>query len=113
MASGPVATVMAGSSGGGKRDVEACGSCYGDRNLTYLNGVSESGTEVIIFWGYEYLAFTGQAAKGLGMVDAVQVALKTGSERVWLLDNSPVSCSLSTSCERRELVCLERFPLSA
>ena len=91
VAGGAVAAVVAGGGGRGEGHVEADGAGDADRHLADLDGVGEPGAEVVVVGGHEDLALAGQAPEGLGVLDAVEVALEAGAEPVRLLGHGPVA----------------------
>ena len=73
--------VVAEGNGFGQVFVQAQGARNGTPNLRNFEGMGQAGAVVVALRGDEYLCLVGQAAKRLGMDDAVAVTLETGAVR--------------------------------
>ena len=67
------------------------GAGDGDGDLGHLDGVGEAGAEVVVVGSDEDLALAGQAPERRGVLDAVEVALEAGAQRVGRLGERPLS----------------------
>ena len=77
---GTVADVVAEGDGLGEILVEAQGAGDGATHLGDLEGVREARDEVVLLGGDEDLGLVLEAAEGLGVDDAVTVALEGGAD---------------------------------
>ena len=73
--------VVAEGNGFGQVFVQAQGARNGTPDLRNFEGMGQAGAVVVALRGDEYLRLVGQAAKRLGMDDAVAVTLETGAVR--------------------------------
>lgn len=85
MAKGGVADVMPKGDGFGEVLVEAEGAADGAGDLADFEGVGEAGAVMVAGGGDEDLGLVFEASEGLGVEDAVAVALEGGADGVGVL----------------------------
>ena len=84
-----MADVVAEADRFGEILVETEGAGHGPAHLVHLDGVGHTGHEVVPIWIEEYLGLVLEPAEGLGVDDAVPIALECGPELVGLLVFDP------------------------
>jgi hypothetical protein len=100
--------------GGGRRErqVEPGRSGDADGDLRDLDRVGEAGAGVVVVGCEEDLALACQAAERPAVLDAIEVALEAGSERVGSLGARPIAGIDGTCGQRRELLGLGGLALA-